>query len=92
VFSTSSITWCGFLSRNTYENNVSRITENVLDVVLERAPPVTTGIPGCDGPCREESDRDLPPVSAATAVSGPPDGSSRTFGFVCSDRGSRAKV
>ncbi len=30
VFSTGSITWCGSLSHNQYENNVSRITENVL--------------------------------------------------------------
>jgi N,N-dimethylformamidase len=30
VFSTSSIAWCGSLSFNHYENNVSRITENVL--------------------------------------------------------------
>ncbi|MBZ0286436.1 MAG: N,N-dimethylformamidase, partial [Anaerolineae bacterium] len=30
VFSTGSITWCGSLSWNHYDNNVSRITENVL--------------------------------------------------------------
>jgi N,N-dimethylformamidase len=30
VFSTGSITWCGSLSHNSYDNNVSRITENVL--------------------------------------------------------------
>lgn len=30
VFSTSSIAWCGSLSYNNYDNNVSRITENVL--------------------------------------------------------------
>ncbi len=30
VFSTSSIAWCGSLSHNNYENNVSRITDNVL--------------------------------------------------------------
>lgn len=30
VFSTGSITWCGSLSHNNYNNNVSRITENVL--------------------------------------------------------------
>ena len=30
VFSTSSIAWCGSLSFNDYDNNVSRITENVL--------------------------------------------------------------
>lgn len=30
VFSVGSISWCGSLSHNGYENNVSRITENVL--------------------------------------------------------------
>ena len=30
VFSVGSITWCGSLSHNNYENNVSRITGNVL--------------------------------------------------------------
>jgi N,N-dimethylformamidase len=31
VFSTGSMTWIGSLASNDYENNVSRITENVLD-------------------------------------------------------------
>ncbi|RBI59830.1 N,N-dimethylformamidase [halophilic archaeon] len=31
VFSTSSIAWCGSLAHNDYENNVSIITENVLN-------------------------------------------------------------
>ncbi len=30
VFSASSIAWCGALSHNQYDNNVSRITDNVL--------------------------------------------------------------
>ena len=30
VFSVGSIAWCGALSHNNYDNNVSRITENVL--------------------------------------------------------------
>ena len=30
VFSTGSITFCGSLSHNNYDNNVSRILENVL--------------------------------------------------------------
>jgi N,N-dimethylformamidase len=30
VFSTSSISWCGSLSHDGYDNNVSRITTNVL--------------------------------------------------------------
>ncbi len=31
VFSVGSIAWCGSLSHNNYDNNVSRITKNVLD-------------------------------------------------------------
>lgn len=31
VFSVGSMTWCGCLSYNGYENNVARITRNVLD-------------------------------------------------------------
>jgi N,N-dimethylformamidase len=30
VFSVGAITWCGSLAHNDYDNNVSRITENVL--------------------------------------------------------------
>ena len=30
MFATSSIAWCGSLSHNDYENNVSRVTDNVL--------------------------------------------------------------
>jgi len=30
VFSTGSIAWCGSLSYNNYDNNVSRVTDNVL--------------------------------------------------------------
>jgi N,N-dimethylformamidase len=30
VFSTGSITWCGALPHNGYDNSVSRITDNVL--------------------------------------------------------------
>jgi N,N-dimethylformamidase len=30
VFSASSISWCGSLSHNDYDNSVSRVTENVL--------------------------------------------------------------
>ena len=35
VFSTSSISWAGSLSHNNYNNNVSRITENVLKRFLD---------------------------------------------------------
>ncbi len=35
VWSSGSITWCGSLGHNHYENNVSRITENVLRKFLE---------------------------------------------------------
>ena len=31
VFSVSSIAWCGSLPHNNYDNNVSRITANVLN-------------------------------------------------------------
>jgi N,N-dimethylformamidase len=30
VFSVGSINWCGSLPTNDYDNNVSRVTENVL--------------------------------------------------------------
>lgn len=36
VFSTGSIAWCGSLSYNNYENNVSKITENVLDTFANK--------------------------------------------------------
>ncbi len=35
VFSAGAITWCGCLSANGYRNNVSRITENVLNKFME---------------------------------------------------------
>lgn len=38
VFSTGSIAWCGSLSHNNYENNVSRITSNVLDRFVASDP------------------------------------------------------
>ncbi len=38
VFSTGSITWCGSLSHNGYDNNVSRITANVLNRFLQDEP------------------------------------------------------
>lgn len=37
VFSVGSICWCGSLSHNHYDNNVSRITENVLRKFMEQA-------------------------------------------------------
>jgi len=39
VFSTGSIGWCAALSHREYDNNVSRITENVLRRFLSEAPP-----------------------------------------------------
>jgi N,N-dimethylformamidase len=36
VFATGSINWCASLSHNRYDNNVSRITENVLRKFLDR--------------------------------------------------------
>ena len=38
VFSVGSIAWCGSLSHNHYDNNVSRITENVLKRFASRDP------------------------------------------------------
>jgi N,N-dimethylformamidase len=38
VFSVGSIAWAGSLSSNNYDNNVSRITENVLRRFLEPSP------------------------------------------------------
>ena len=39
VFSVGSIAWCGSLSHTNYENNVSRITKNVLDRFSSDAKP-----------------------------------------------------
>jgi len=38
LFSTGSIAWCGALSHNHHDNNVSRITENVLRRFLDPTP------------------------------------------------------
>jgi N,N-dimethylformamidase len=38
VFSTSSIAWCGSLSHNGYDNNVSRMTANVLRRFMDPEP------------------------------------------------------
>ena len=38
VWSSSSIAWAGSLSHNQYDNNVSRITHNVLERFLDPAP------------------------------------------------------
>ena len=38
VFSSSSIAWAGSLSHNSYNNNVSKITGNVLKRFLDAAP------------------------------------------------------
>jgi N,N-dimethylformamidase len=38
VFSVSSIAWCGSLSHNGYDNNVSRITANVLNRLVKPEP------------------------------------------------------
>ena len=38
VFSTGSIAWAGSLSHNNYDNNVSRLTRNVLNRFLDPAP------------------------------------------------------
>ena len=38
VFSTSSIAWCGSLAHNDHDNNVSRMTENVLRRFADPTP------------------------------------------------------
>ena len=38
VFSTGSIAWAGSLSHNGYDNNVSRISANVLKRFINEAP------------------------------------------------------
>ena len=38
LFATSSIAWCGSLSHNKYDNNVSRITWNVLQRFMDETP------------------------------------------------------
>jgi len=38
VFSTSSISWAGSLAHNSYDNNVSRITENVIKRFIDPTP------------------------------------------------------
>jgi N,N-dimethylformamidase len=43
VFSPASITWCGSLSYNGYDNNVSRITRNVLDRFAGPEPALRMG-------------------------------------------------
>jgi len=42
VWSASSIAYCGALSFNSYDNNISRLTRNVLDRFL-RDEPVPVG-------------------------------------------------
>ena len=42
VFSTGSIAWAGSLAHNGYDNNVSRLTENVLRRFLDSAPFIET--------------------------------------------------
>jgi N,N-dimethylformamidase len=38
IFGVGSIAWCGSLSHNGYDNNVSRITANVLRRFVEEEP------------------------------------------------------
>lgn len=38
VFSTGSISWCSTLSWNGYDNDVSRLTANVIDHILAKSP------------------------------------------------------
>lgn len=44
VWSASSIAYCGSLSHNAYDNNISRLTRNVLDRFLQEEPaPLAAG-------------------------------------------------
>ncbi|MBI5616468.1 MAG: N,N-dimethylformamidase [Gammaproteobacteria bacterium] len=38
VFSVGSMSWCGSLSHNAYDNNVSRLMKNVIDGFLKNGP------------------------------------------------------
>jgi N,N-dimethylformamidase len=38
VFAPGSLSWCGSLSHNNYNNNVSRITENAIRGFLKDEP------------------------------------------------------
>ena len=38
VFSASSMAWCGSLSHNNYDNNVSRIMQNIIDGFVKGGP------------------------------------------------------
>lgn len=42
VFAFSSISWCACLSYNNYDNNVSRMTQNILDGFMSEKPPWRT--------------------------------------------------
>ena len=43
VFSVGSIAWCGSLSWNGYDNNVERVTRNVLTRFIDPKPFVMPG-------------------------------------------------
>ena len=45
VFSTGSIAWAGSLCHDGYDNNVSRMTENVLGRFIDAAPFPVPGEP-----------------------------------------------
>jgi len=38
MFAPGSLAWCGSLSHNNYENNVSKLMENVLNGFLKDGP------------------------------------------------------
>lgn len=47
VFSVGSMSWCGSLSHNNYDNNISRVTENVLRAFIGRGGGPASGRKGC---------------------------------------------
>jgi N,N-dimethylformamidase len=53
VFSTGSISWCSALSHNAYDNNVSRITRNVLSAFAQEGRLPSAGVAADDRPNAE---------------------------------------
>ena len=64
VFSVGSISWCGSLSHNKYDNSISQITENVL-----RRFAATESTDGSETPYQQKINQALKIVRAAVAAS-----------------------
>ena len=59
VFAASSIAYCGSLSHNGYDNNISRLTQNVLNHFAQDGPLSPPPAAAVKGRGRKESDPDL---------------------------------